>query len=106
MQNEKKSLPKFCGGQVRPKPACATPRTIRAYALFARFFRKPSSSLAKRSAVRFLAAASEAFFARADRCAGVMFCAAVFPPFRPNLRAISFIAARTSKGILISRSYT
>jgi len=51
--------------------------------------------------VRFRAEALAAFLARADRCAGVMFCAAVFPPCLPNSRAISVIAARTSGGILI-----
>jgi len=76
------------------------------YALFACFVRWAARSRAKRSEVRFRAAASDAFFARADRCAGVIFCAAFFPPCLPYSRAISFIAARTSEGILISRSYT
>jgi len=38
---------------------------------------------ARRFAVRFLAAAIEAFLARADRSLGVMFFAAVFPPSLP-----------------------
>jgi len=65
-------------------------------------------SRARRSAVRFLAAASEAFFARADRSAAVIFFADVLPPSAPVLRAISAIAARTSGGILMpmSRWYT
>ena len=53
-------------------------------------------------AVRFLAAAIEAFFARAERSAAVMLVAAVLPPSAPVLRAISAIAARTAAGILIA----
>lgn len=55
---------------------------------------------AKRLAVRALAAAREAFFARAVRSSGVMFWAAVLPPSLPNLRATSVIAARISAVIL------
>ena len=55
---------------------------------------------ARRFSVRFFAAASEAFLARAERSSGVMFLAAVLPPNAPVLRAISRIAARTSAGIL------
>lgn len=40
-------------------------------------------SLARRSAVRFLAAASDAFLARADRSAAVIFLAAALPPSFP-----------------------
>jgi hypothetical protein len=58
------------------------------------------ASLASRSAVRFFAAASDAFLARAERSSGVMFVAAVLPPSLPNLRATSVIAARTSAEIL------
>jgi hypothetical protein len=50
-------------------------------------------------AERTTAAAIDAFFARAERSSGVRFLAEAFPPCRPNLRAISFIAARTSGGI-------
>jgi hypothetical protein len=60
------------------------------------------ASLAMRSLVRFLAAASEAFLARAERSAAVIFFAAVFPPSAPVLRAISAIAAQTAAGILIA----
>ena len=59
------------------------------------------SSRSSRAAVRFFAAASEAVFARADRCSGVMFFAAFLPPWRPKVRAISVIAARTSGGIFM-----
>ena len=38
------------------------------------------SSRSSRAAVRFFAAASDAFLARADRCSGVMFFAAFLPP--------------------------
>src|SRR5690349_4687406 len=58
------------------------------------------ASRARRAAVRFRAAASDAFRARADRSSGVMFFAAVLPPCLPNCCAISFIAARTAGGIL------
>src|ERR1035441_7384115 len=59
------------------------------------------SSRSSRAAVRFFAAASDAFFARADRSSGVMFFAAALPPLRPKVRAISVIAARTSGGIFM-----
>ena len=59
-----------------------------------------AASRAKRSAVRFCAAAIDAFFARAERSSAVMPCADFLPPCLPNLRAISVIAARTSGGIL------
>jgi hypothetical protein len=70
---------------------------------FLRWFGFPFQSLCRSSlfAVRFFAAASDAFLARADRSSGVMFFAAVFPPWLPNLRAISVMAARTSAGIFI-----
>ncbi len=58
-------------------------------------------SLAKRSAVRFRAAASDAFLARAERSSGVRFCADFLPPSLPNFREISVIAARTSAGIFM-----
>jgi hypothetical protein len=58
-------------------------------------------SRARRLAVRTSAAARDAFFARADRSSGVIFLADVLPPCRPNMRAISVMAARTSGGILI-----
>jgi hypothetical protein len=44
-------------------------------------------ALARRAALRFLAAASDAFFARARRSAAVMFFAAVLPPREPNFLA-------------------
>ncbi len=40
-------------------------------------------SRAMRAAVRFFAATIDAFFARAERSSGVMFFAAVLPPFAP-----------------------
>src|SRR5262249_37924841 len=58
-------------------------------------------SRAGRSAVRFSAAAFDAFLARADRSAAVIRSAAFLPPSLPNLREISFIAARTSGGIFM-----
>lgn len=57
---------------------------------------------ARRASVLFFAAASDAFFARAERSSGVMFFAAIFPPSDPVLRAISAMASRTSRGILIA----
>jgi len=54
---------------------------------------------ASRSAVRFFAAAREAFLARADLSSGVIFFADALPPSAPNLREISVIAARMSAGI-------
>ena len=71
---------------------------LRPAPFFAGFAARSRSS---RSAVRFLAAASDAFSARADRCSGVMFFAAFLPPRRPKVRAISVIAARTSGGIFM-----
>ena len=58
-------------------------------------------SRASRSAVRFFAAAIDAFLARADRSSGVNSAADFLPPCLPNLRAISVIAARTSAGIFM-----
>ena len=61
-------------------------------------------SAAKRLSVRTFAAASDAFFALADRSSAVKRSADFLPPCRPNLRAISVIAARTSAGIFIPSS--
>lgn len=71
-------------------------------------FSRLTPSLARRFAVRFSAAALDAFFARAFRSSGVMFFAASLPPCFPNLRAISVMAARTAAGIcmLIPQLYT
>lgn len=76
--------------------------------LYVRHFVLPRSgarlrarSRASRSAVRFLAAASDAFLARADLSAGVELRAAFLPPCLPNSRAMVAIAARTSAGILM-----
>ena len=54
--------------------------------------RRRFRSRSSRSAVRFFAAASDAFLARAERSAAVMLLAAVFPPFDP----IAAIACRSS----------
>ena len=62
-------------------------------------------SRARRSAVRFSAAAMDAFLARAERSSGVEFAAAFFPPCLPNLRATSAIAARTSAEIFTLMSF-
>jgi hypothetical protein len=56
-------------------------------------------SLARRSAVLFFAAASDAFLARAERSSGVEFRAAFLPPCLPNSRAIAAIASRMCAGI-------
>ena len=56
-------------------------------------------SLANRSAVRFFAAANDAFLARAERCFGVMFWAAVLPPSAPHALPIFFRYSSTSGGI-------
>jgi hypothetical protein len=53
-------------------------------------------SRSRRAAVRRFAATSEALRARAKRSFGVNIAADFFPPFLPNLRAISAIAALTS----------
>lgn len=58
-------------------------------------------SRARRFAVRTSAAARDAFFARAERSSAVRFLADALPPWRPNMRAISVMAARTSGGIFI-----
>ena len=50
---------------------------------------------ARRLAVR-TSAANDAFFARAERSSGVMFL-----PCRPNMRAISVMAARKSGQIFV-----
>jgi hypothetical protein len=56
---------------------------------FGRAVRLAALSLAIRAAVRFLAAAADAFFARAVLSSGVMASSErlppIFPPFRPNL---------------------
>ena len=71
------------------------------YFVRVRLFGLASRSRSRRSAVRFAAAAIEAFLARAERSSGVMFCAAFLPPSRPKVRDTSVIAARTSAGIFI-----
>lgn len=73
-------------------------RTSYPFAFFAFLLAR---SLANRSAVRFFAAASDAFLARADRSSGVIFLAEALPPILPNFRAISAIAARTSAEIFM-----
>jgi hypothetical protein len=75
---------------------------------FARVAGFPARSRSRRSAVRFFAAASDAFFARAERSSSVMFFAAVLPPSFPNFLDNSRIAANTSAGILalMYSSYT
>ena len=65
----------------------------------AHFFLLDARLAAKRLAVRLSADTLAAFLARADRSSGVMFLAAVLPPWLPNWRAIAVIAARTSAGI-------
>jgi hypothetical protein len=65
-------------------------------------FRLSLRSRANLSSVRFFAAASDAFLARADLSSGVELRAAFLPPCRPYSRAISVIAALTFAGILIA----
>jgi hypothetical protein len=55
-------------------------------------------SRASRSAVRFFAAASDAFLARAERSVAVMFLAAVLPPFAP----IAAIACRSTSRVSLA----
>jgi hypothetical protein len=58
-------------------------------------------SRVRRSAVRFFAAASEAFFARAERSSGVMFFAAVLKDIRPQwyiLARSGFVSASERGG--------
>ena len=93
--------------RVSAQPVARTPSLIRAalhFALPRSGVRFAARSRARRSAVRFFAAASDAFLARAERPSGVSSSADFFPPCRPNLRAISVIAARTSAGIFIPSS--
>jgi len=68
---------------------------------FAACLSRFTPSRARRLAVRTSAAARDVFFACADRCSGVMFLADALPPCRPNMRAISVMAARTSGGIFM-----
>lgn len=68
---------------------------------FAARLSRCNPSRARRFAVRTSAAARDAVLARADRSSGVMFLADALPPCRPNMRAISVMAARTSGGIFI-----
>jgi hypothetical protein len=63
-----------------------------------------SLAAASRLAVRFLAAASDAILARAERSSGVEFRAAFCPPSLPNSRAISVIASRMWAGIFLLMS--
>ena len=80
------------------RPSYVThPARFRFAACLSRF----NPSRARRFAVRTSAAARDAFFARAERSSGVMFLADALPPCRPNMRAISVMAARTSAGIFI-----
>lgn len=61
-------------------PPLDNSRTSYAFAFFAFLLAR---SLANRSAVRFFAAALDAFFARADRSSAVMVSRLRFPPFAP-----------------------
>src|SRR5579863_4598951 len=62
-------------------------------------FRFALCSRSRRSAVRFFAAASDAFLARADRSSAVMVAAAFFPPSLPYFLPIAFKYSSTSGGI-------
>ncbi len=75
----------------------ARPDRFRFAACLSRF----NPSRARCFAVRTSAAASDALLARAERSSGVMFLADALPPCRPNMRAISVMAARTSGGIFM-----
>jgi hypothetical protein len=59
-------------------------------------------SLASRLAVRFLSAASAAFFARAYRCSGVMVSRLRLPPILPPFLPISRMISRNSAFVLRS----
>jgi len=65
------------------------PPHLPARGLFARGVRLAARSLARRAAVRFFAAASEAFLARADRSSGVIVSSERLPPIFPPLLPIS-----------------
>lgn len=93
-------LEKGAMGCLRLEPCVVGDAKRSDYLLFAAFFSRLMPSAARRFAVRFSAAAMDAFLARAERSSGVMFWADALPPCLPNLRAISVIAARTSGGIL------
>lgn len=102
----KKFTTATCRSQTAPSAPGGQFGTVHFFAAFADTL--APRSFAKRCAVRFRAAASDAFLARAARSSDVMFWAAVLPPSLPNLREISAIAARTSAGIftLMTQSYT
>src|SRR5437899_2676789 len=74
------------------------PRTPRHFFLAA-FFSRLTPSAARRFAVRFFAAARDAFSARADRSSAVMFFAAFFPPWLPYACPILRRYSSTSGGI-------
>ena len=56
--------------------------------------------------MRFFAAASEAFFARAERSAAVMFWAAVCPPILPYRLPSALRYASTSGGIRFAMTHS
>src|SRR5579864_384241 len=85
------------GGRIAAQPSSLV-QTVSAWQSACPAF---NPSRASRVAVRTSAAASDAFFARADRSSAVIFLAGALPPCRPNMRAISVMAARTSGGIFI-----
>lgn len=68
------------------------------------YFFLAALAAARRLAVRFLAAASDAILARAERSSGVEFRAAFCPPSLPYSRAISAIASRMWAGIFLLMS--
>ena len=72
---------------------------LRAAPFFAGFAARSRSS---RSAVRFAAAASDAFLARADRCSGVMVSRLRLPPILPPLLPISRMISENSAFVFLS----
>ena len=60
------------------------------------------ASLARRLSVRFLAAASDAFFALAERSSGVIVCRLRLPPILPPLLPISRMISRNSAFVFLS----
>jgi hypothetical protein len=64
------------------------------FALFARLLAKLAGSLANWSAIRFFAAASDAFLARAELSSAVIVSRLRFPPFAPISRVTPRSRAR------------
>src|SRR5215831_10904954 len=70
--------------------------------LASRFGRLLAASRARRSAVRFAAAAVDAFLARAERSSGVIVSRLRLPPILPPLLPISRMISRNSVFVFLS----